>query len=86
MDTLETGKFLTKAGVISLAALAGIGIVFLLMTLIGVDFYLLEGSFLESCFFFIFACLWIAVGFCFPAALLISLTSIAWSMKENSSK
>lgn len=86
MDTLKTGRFLTKAGVISLTGLAIIGIIFMLLTFIGVDFYPLEGTFLESLFFFIFACLWIAVGFCFPAALLISLTSIAWSMKENSSK
>ncbi len=86
MDTLESGKFLTKTGVFSLAALAAIGIIYMLLACIGIDFYLLEGTFIESLFFFIFFCLWITVGFCFPAALLISITSIACSMKENSSK
>lgn len=86
MNNLNTAKSLTKAGVISLAVLACIGVIAALLAFGNVNLHHLQGTFLEGLFVFVFASLWIVVAFCFPAAFLISFTSIASSLKAGLTK
>ena len=82
MNTTKFHHFVTKTGIISLAALAVIGI---LATFFGVcevdlDFF---PEFLEKILFFILSTLSILVCFCWPVSFLITMISIANSLRNN---
>ena len=53
MNNLNTAKSLTKAGVISLAVLACIGVISALLAFCNVNLLHLEGTFLEGLFYFL---------------------------------
>ena len=82
MNSIKFHQLVTKTGIISLAALAVIGI---LATFFGVceidlDFF---PEFFEKIFFFILSTLSILVCFCFPVSFLLTLISIANSLRNN---
>ena len=82
MNTTKFHQIVTKTGIISLAALAVIGI---LATFFGVcemdlDFF---PEFLEKILFFILATLSILVCFCWPVSFLMTMISIAISLRNN---
>ena len=82
MNTTKFHQIVTKTGIISLAALAVIGI---LATFLGVcemdlDFF---PEFLEKILFFILATLSILVCFCWPVSFLMTMISIAISLRNN---
>ena len=82
---MNTSKFhhaVTKTGIISLAALAVIGIIVLLFTLCQFDSDFLP-YFLEEILYFVLLTLAILVGFCFPVSFLMTLISIANSLKKD---
>ena len=82
MNSIKFHQLVTKTGIISLAALAVIGI---LATFFGVceidlDFF---PEFFEKILFFILAALSILVGFCWPVSFLMTMISIANSLRNN---
>ena len=82
MNSIKFHQLVTKTGIISLAALAVIGI---LATFLGVcemdlDFF---PEFLEKILFFILATLSILVCFCWPVSFLMTMISIAISLRNN---
>ena len=82
MNTTKFHQLVTKTGIISLAALAVIGV---LATFFGVceidlDFF---PEFLEKILFFILSTLSILVCVCFPVSFLLTLISIANSLRNN---
>ena len=82
MNTTKFHQLVTKTGIISLAALAVIGI---LATFFGVceidlDFF---PEFFEKILFFILATLSILVCFCWPVSFLMTMISIAISLRNN---
>ena len=82
MNRFKFHQLVTKTGIISLAALAVIGI---LATFFGVceldlDFF---PEVLEKILFFILSTLSILVCFCFPVSFLLTLISIANSLRNN---
>ena len=82
MNSIKFHQLVTKTGIISLAALAVIGI---LATFFGVceidlDFF---PEFFEKILFFILASLSILVCFCWPVSFLMTMISIANSLRNN---
>lgn len=82
MNSIKFHQLVTKTGIISLAALAVIGV---LATFFGVceidlDFF---PEFFEKILFFILATLSILVCFCWPVSFLITMISIANSLRNN---
>ena len=82
MNTTKFHQLVTKTGIISLAALAVIGV---LATFFGVceidlDFF---PEFLEKILFFILSTLSILVCFCWPVSFLLTIISIANSLRNN---
>ena len=82
MNTTKFHQLVTKTGIISLAALAVIGV---LATFFGVceidlDFF---PEFLENILFFILSTLSILVCFCWPVSFLLTMISIANSLRNN---
>ena len=82
MNTTKFHQLVTKTGIISLAALAVIGV---LATFFGVceidlDFF---PEFLEKILFFILSTLSILVCFCWPVSFLLTMISIANSLRNN---
>ena len=82
MNSIKFHQLVTKTGVFSLAALAVIGI---LATFFGaceieLDFF---PEFLEKILFFILATLSIIVCFCWPVSFLMTMISIANSLRNN---
>ena len=82
MNSIKFHQLVTKTGIISLAALAVIGI---LATFFGVceidlDFF---PEFFEKILFFILATLSILVCFCWPVSFLMTMISIANSLRNN---
>ena len=82
MNTTKFHQLVTKTGIISLAALAVIGV---LATFFGVceidlDFF---PEFLEKILFFILSTLSIIVCFCWPVSFLLTMISIANSLRNN---
>ena len=82
MNRFKFHQLVTKTGIISLAVLAVIGILatFFVVCDISLDFFT---EFLEMILFFILSTLSILVCFCFPVAFLMTLISIAGSLKRN---
>ena len=82
MKTIKFYQIITKTGIISLAALALIGIISTLFGVCNVDLYFVP-EFLEMIFLFVLASLSILVCFCFPVSFLMTLISIAVSLKSE---
>lgn len=82
MDTIKLHQVITKTGIISLAALALIGIIATLLGVCNVDLYFIP-EFLEMIFLFVLSTLSILACFCFPVSFLMTLISIAVSLKSE---
>ena len=82
MNSIKFHQIITKTGIISLAALAVIGILatFLGVCEIDLDFF---PEFLEKIFIFILSTLSILVCFCWPVSFLMTMISIANSLRNN---
>lgn len=76
-------KIITKTGIVSLAALAAIGIIASLFGAMGIDVDLFVGTAVEDIFLFIVLVLSILVSFCFPTSFLINFSSIAASLRKK---
>ena len=82
MNSSKFHQLVTKTGNISLAALAIIGILATFFGVCEIDLDFLP-EFLEKIFFFILSTLSILVCFCFPVSFLLTLISIANSLRNN---
>ena len=76
-------KIITKTGIVSLAALAAIGIIASLFGAMGIDVDLFVGTAVEDIFLFIVLVLSILVSFCFPTSFLMNFSSIAASLMKS---
>ena len=76
-------KIITKTGIVSLAALAAIGIIASLFGAMGIDVDLFVGTAIEDIFLFIVLVLSILVSFCFPTSFLMNFSSIAASLRKK---
>ena len=82
MNSIKFHQIVTRTGIISLAALAVIGIIASLFGACAIDFNFLP-DFFEDCFYFIVLVLSILACFCWPVSFLMTLISIADSLKNN---
>lgn len=82
MKSTKFHQLVTKTGIISLAALAVIGILATFFGVCEIDLDFLP-EFLEKIFFFILSTLSILVCVCFPVSFLLTLISIANSHRNN---
>ena len=82
MNSTKFHQLVTKTGIISLAALAIIGILATFFGVCEIDLDFLP-EFLEKIFFSILSTLSILVCFCFPVSFLLTLISIANSLRNN---
>ena len=82
MNTTKFHQLVTKTGIISLAALAVIGVLATFFGVCEIDLDFLP-EFLEKIFFFILSTLSILVCVCFPVSFLLTLISIANSLRNN---
>ena len=76
-------KIITKTCIVSLAALAAIGIIASLFGAMGIDVDLFVGTAVEDIFLFIVLVLSILVSFCFPTSFLMNFSSIAASLRKK---
>lgn len=76
-------KIITKTGIVSLAALAAIGIIASLFGAMGVDVDQFVETAVEDIFLFIVLVLSILVSFCFPTSFLMNFSSIAASLRKK---
>ena len=86
MKTTKIEKAITKIGVISLAALAIIGILASFIGACEIDLDIFMSTPLENLFYFILLTLSILVTFCFPASFLMNVASIAASLRAYNNK
>lgn len=86
MKKLTAEQKITKVGVLSLAALAVIGIIATFLYVCEIDLSTVTCDLLEQLIFFIVVTLSILVGFCFPSSFIMNCSSIAASLKENRKK
>ena len=86
MKTTKFEKAITKIGIISLAALAAIGILASLIGACGTDLDIFVSTPVEEVFYFILLTLSILVAFCLPTSLLMNLSSIAASLRASNVK
>jgi hypothetical protein len=82
MRKLTTEQKITKVGIFSLAALAAIGILATFFGVCEIDFDFLP-DFCEGIFLFTLSTLSILACFCLPVSFLMTLISIANSLKNN---
>lgn len=82
MDSIKFHQLVTKIGIISLAALAVIGIFATFFGVCEIDLDFLP-EFLGMIFLFVLSAFSILVCFCFPVSFLMTLISIASSLKKN---
>ena len=82
MNSFKFHQLVTKTGIISLAALAVIGIIATFFGVCEIDLNYLPES-LGMIFLFVLSTLSILVCFCFPVSFLMTLISIASSLKKN---
>ena len=82
MRKLTTEQKITKVGIFSLAALAVIGILATFFGVCEIDFDFLP-DFCEGIFLFTLSTLSILACFCLPLSFLMTLISIANSLKNN---
>lgn len=76
-------QIINKTGVISLAALAVIGIFASLFGSMEIDVDLFVGTPIENIFLFVILVLSILVSFCFPTSFLMNFSSIAHSLRKR---
>ena len=76
-------KIITKTGIVSLAALAAIGIIASLFGAMGIDVDLFVGTAIEDIFLFIVLVLSILDSFCFPTSFLMNFSAIAASRRKR---
>lgn len=79
-------KPITKIGIISLAALAAIGIIASIIIACEIDLSIFESTPVEGMFHLILLVLSILVAFCIPTSFLINLSSIAASLSASNMK
>ena len=82
MNTTKFHQLVTKTGIISLAALAVIGIIATFFGVCEIDLDFLP-DFFEGIFLFALSMLSILTCFCWPVSFLMTLISIADSLKKN---
>ena len=82
MNTTKFHHYVTKCGIISLAALAVIGIIATFFGVCEIDLDFLP-DFFEGLFLFALSMLSILTCFCWPVSFLMPLISIADSLKKN---
>ena len=82
MDSIKFHQIVTKIGIISLAALAVIGIFATFFGVCEIDLDFIP-EFLGMIFLFVLSAFSIFVCFCFPVSFLMTLISIASSLKKN---
>ena len=82
MRKLTTEQKITKVGIFSLAALAVIGILATFFGVCEIDFDFLP-DFCEGLFLFTLSTLSILACFCLPMSFLMTLISIANTLKNN---
>ena len=82
MDSIKFHQIVTKIGIISLAALAVIGIFATFFGVCEIDLYFLPDCF-EGIFLFALSMLSILTCFCWPVSFLMTLISIANSLRNN---
>lgn len=80
MNSTKFHQLVTKTGIISLAALAVIGILATFFGISGID---IMPDFFNGIFLFVLSTLSILTCFCLPVSLLMTLISIANSLKNN---
>ena len=81
MNTTKFHQIVTKTGIVSLATLAVIGILATFFGVCEMDLDFLP-EFLEKIFFFILSTLSILVCFCWPVSFLMTMISIANSLRN----
>ncbi len=79
-------KPITKIGIISLAALAVIGVIASIISACEIDLDIFEATPVEGMFYFILLVLSILVAFCLPTSFLINLSRIAASLSASNMK
>ena len=79
-------KPITKIGIISLAALAVIGVIASIISACEIDLDIFEATLVEGMFYFILLVLSILVAFCLPTSFLINLSRIAASLSASNTK
>ena len=82
MNSTKFHQLVTKTGIISLAALAIIGILATFFGVCEIDLDFLP-DFFEGIFLFALSMLSILACFCWPVSFLMTLISIANSLKNN---
>ena len=82
MNSTKFHQLVTKTGIISLAALAIIGILATFFGVCEIDLGFLP-DFFEGIFLFVLSMFSILACFCLPVSFLITLISIANSLKNN---
>ena len=82
MNSIKFHQIITKTGIISLAALAVIGILATFVGVCEIDLHFLPDCF-EGIFLFALSMLSILTCFCWPVSFLMTLISIADSLKKN---
>ena len=80
MNSTKFHQLVTKTGIISLAALAVIGILATFFGISGID---IMPDFFNGIFLFVLSTLSILTCFCLPVSFLMTLISIANSLKNN---
>lgn len=80
LQTIE--QKITKAVVISLAALAIIGIIACFTGAFDIDMNIFSRTPIEDIFLFILGVLFILVGFCFPVSFMINISKLASGLME----
>ena len=85
MNTTKFHQIVTKTGIVSLAALAIIGILATFIGVCEIDLNCLP-EFLGMIFLFILSTLSILVCFCFPVSFLITLIDIATGLRASKVK
>ena len=74
---------ITRTGVISLAALAIIGIIACFTGAFDIDMSIFSRTLIEAIFLFILGTLSILVGFCFPVSFLMNISKLVHSLTET---
>ena len=82
MDSIKFHQLVTKTGIISLAALAVIGILATFVGVCEIDLDFLPDCF-EGIFLFTLSMLSILTCFCWPVSFLMTLISSANSLRNN---
>ena len=86
MKTTKIEKTITKIGIISLAALATIGILASFIVACEIDLDIFTSTPLENLFYFVLLTLSILVTFCLPVSFLMNVASIAASLRASNKK